>query len=122
MTDLATRIREKREREGLSLRDVGEASGVAFSTLGRVENGGMTTVRVAQKIEAWLNGEAPILPTPPMTLRDWFAGQALSGLASATDNTGTWQTIGAEINAAVAAYQFADAMLAERAKAIGGAQ
>ncbi len=82
MSDLGPRIREKREREGLSLRDAGSASGVAFSTLGRVESGGMTTVRVAQKIEAWLNGEAPILPTPPMTLRDWFAGQALAGIMS----------------------------------------
>ena len=47
-----------------------------------------------------------------MTLRDWFAGQALAGLyASETDDT--------EYEAAYAArrsYVIADAMLAERAK------
>lgn len=45
---------------------------------------------------------------PGMTLRDWFAGQALAG----------WLADGAEDhrNAAKHAYLFADAMLLERKK------
>lgn len=47
---------------------------------------------------------------PGMSLRDWFAGQALPGLIaldSAADTAGITQD----------AYAFADAMLAERNKA-----
>jgi hypothetical protein len=44
--------------------------------------------------------------SPGMTLRDWFAGQALAGIAC--DETPE--------TAAEAAYRFADAMLAERSK------
>lgn len=47
-----------------------------------------------------------------MTLRDWFAGQALAGLSSATDATGLWQTD--PVSASTRAYVYADAMLAER--------
>lgn len=53
--------------------------------------------------------------SPGMSLRDWFAGQALAGLLSAnamyggrTDNRAA---------CAADAYRFADAMIAERAKA-----
>lgn len=49
-----------------------------------------------------------------MTLRDYFAGQALAGLMSAQDSAGTWTGAGAEENAAVNAYAAADAMLAHR--------
>ena len=52
---------------------------------------------------------------PGMTLRDWFAGQALVGLAHDDDKCADprdWRW--AEL--AVAAYRAADAMLAERAK------
>lgn len=53
--------------------------------------------------------------TPGMTLRDWFAGQALVGMSSLyTQAGGTSEEI-ASANAAVA-YLMADAMLAERAK------
>ena len=114
MNSLGSMIRQKREREGLSLRDAGAASGVAFSTLGRIENGGETTVKVAQKIEAWLNGEAPILPTPPMTLRDWFAGQAIAGMSSIALDDGDMVMGWADM--AKAAYRAADAMLTERKK------
>lgn len=51
---------------------------------------------------------------PGMSLRDWFAGMALQGLASATDASGAWT--GADPTVANQAYRIADAMLAERAK------
>lgn len=49
-------------------------------------------------------------PTNGMSLRDWFAGQALAGLMAANlsaDSPENW---------ALASYTMADAMLAERAK------
>jgi len=51
-----------------------------------------------------------------MTLRDWFAGQALSGFCSMADGTGMWTW--PHRDAAAQAYELADAMLAARA---GGA-
>lgn len=49
-----------------------------------------------------------------MTLRDYFAAAALTGLSSATNKDGTWQ---ADIpETAETAYFLADAMLAEREK------
>lgn len=47
---------------------------------------------------------------PGMTLRDWFAGQALAGLASRADRDPTLD--GGLISAG--AYALADAMLKER--------
>jgi len=49
---------------------------------------------------------------PGMTLRDWFAGQALNGMLSNGRFSGQNTD---EVTASVA-YQYADAMLAERAK------
>ena len=51
---------------------------------------------------------------PGMTLRDWFAGQALSGLLA----SGKWDNHGAGFDdfIAIHAVNIADAMLAERAK------
>ena len=47
-----------------------------------------------------------------MTLRDWFAGQALAGISSGHDRDGRWSW---EANAAAReAYRIADAMLAAR--------
>lgn len=49
---------------------------------------------------------------PGMTLRDWFAGQALVGMMA-------YRSAGGPVIAALhasAAYEIADAMLAERAK------
>lgn len=52
--------------------------------------------------------------TPGMTLRDYFAGQALAGLLT----HGTREQNGERLlaNTARAAYAFADAMIAERKK------
>ena len=50
-----------------------------------------------------------------MTLRDYFAGQALSGLTSATNENGEW--MGDSMSGvAHEAYAIADAMLKERSK------
>lgn len=47
-----------------------------------------------------------IAPCPGMTLRDWFAGQALAGMIAC--DSGSWAQL------ATRAYQSADAMLAAR--------
>jgi hypothetical protein len=66
-----------------------------------------------------INNGGPAFPTPDpsdnwgMTLRDWFAGQALAGwLASFAGMSVSMKPE----NMALEAYQFADAMLAERVK------
>ncbi len=51
--------------------------------------------------------QASVFAGPGMTLRDWFAGQAISGLLASTDNC----TAGVF---AAKAYFVADAMLAAR--------
>lgn len=52
-----------------------------------------------------------------MTMRDWFASQALKGLSSAHKaEDGTWAIYGCEKEAAELSYRLADAMLAERSK------
>lgn len=56
---------------------------------------------------------------PSMTLRDWFAGQVLAGLMANADMP--FAADYAEVQPAQiasAAYDLADAMLAERAKAV----
>lgn len=49
-----------------------------------------------------------------MTLRDWFAGQALAAFCSLTDSDG--DVFMGAADTARAAYNYADAMLAEREK------
>lgn len=49
-----------------------------------------------------------------MTLRDWFAGQALAGRMARNTAYRTWS------DAAADAYEIADAMLAERARGTKG--
>lgn len=49
-----------------------------------------------------------------MTLRDWFAGQALAGFLAAHGGPGV--DIASSNDAAEAAYDYADAMLRERKK------
>ena len=43
-----------------------------------------------------------------MSLRDWFAGQALAGMLASEESSGTWEDF------ARSAYRLADAMLKER--------
>ena len=52
--------------------------------------------------------------SPGMSLRDYLAAAALTGLCSATSQDGQWQT--RPEGAAAEAYKYADAMLAERTK------
>lgn len=56
-------------------------------------------------------------PAPGMTLRDWFAGQALNGILAADVPP---RINGYTMQYDEAAYAIADAMLAQRAK--GGAK
>ncbi len=60
------------------------------------------------------NGEYWTTSSPGMSLRDWFAGQALQ--TTIRDRVGAYNSMK---EAAGAAYLFADAMIAERKK--GGA-
>lgn len=65
---------------------------------------------------AQLNGAELLSPAfPGMSLRDWFAGQALAGFVVRQSAARTDAHHGAGF-----AYQYADAMLAERAK--GGSE
>lgn len=50
-----------------------------------------------------------------LSVRDWFAGQAAAGLIAQSMGTAL---LSAPADGAAYAYQFADAMLAERAKAV----
>ena len=70
-------------------------------------------------------GGGPTFPIPGseysttdygMTLRDWFAGQALTGVMAACANDTRGQSEPHEAMFARKAYAIADAMLSERAK------
>jgi hypothetical protein len=60
-------------------------------------------------------GEAFYLATPGMSLRDWFAGQAMGGICAHSDTWGLPDV--SEI--ALKAYRIADAMIAARALTTG---
>ena len=112
MSELGPLIRAKREREGLNLREAGAQSHVAFSTLARIEQGATPSVKVYHAILAWLDGKSPVPPSPPMTMREWFAGMALVGTIMDRASWGVSHTDKAE-DFATSAFAIADAMLAE---------
>jgi hypothetical protein len=56
-----------------------------------------------------------VIDVPGMSLRDWFAGMALTGLTSVCDTEGQWKCDPDDL-AAKAAYMLADAMIKERNK------
>lgn len=60
-----------------------------------------------------VNGVRHFAPAfPGMSLRDWFAGQALAGMCTSAGYQGLpWDAVSSE------AYAAADAMIAERVKA-----
>jgi len=60
----------------------------------------------------YTNGNGYLQQHPGMTLRDWFAGQALAGIMAGDPDAITIQNC---FNASLC-YQLADAMLAERAR------
>lgn len=75
------------------------------------------------------NNGGPAFPTEPrgpiyggkhdgMTLRDWFAGQALAGLVTmkVLHEIARKSGVGSETVTAQAAYEYADAMIKERTK------
>jgi len=53
---------------------------------------------------------------PGMSLRSYFAGQALSGIAATQYADKTWATLGYEQDAAALSVRLADALIAELAK------
>jgi len=54
------------------------------------------------------------IKSPGMTLRDYFAGQAIAGFASAQDKNGVWRAVDCEEGIAIQCYKIADAMIKER--------
>ena len=70
-----------------------------------VDNGGpaFPTVELAHRLDT---------PAPGMSLRDWFAGQALAGMLGTNEG---WNAENKQI--AQSAYEVADAMLACRKEA-----
>lgn len=63
-------------------------------------------------VTRWTGDGYPYEYTNGMSLRDWFAGMALAGLSTATDEDGQWQSDPAGL--ARESYAIADAMLQQR--------
>lgn len=63
---LPTLVREKRRRDGLSLRAAGDHSGVGFNTVTRTERGEHCSLENAIRLLRWLDGhsatKSPALP------------------------------------------------------------
>lgn len=57
----------------------------------------------------------PYVPSPGMSLRDWFAGQALNGIIASSANPAA-TSVPIPSDAVKSAFAYADAMLAESEK------
>lgn len=83
-----------------------------------IKDGGSVFPKIQTKEEdssIWQNTSfSNISSSGGMSLRDWFAGMAMQGFCSATDQTGQWAWT--EISAPRMAYKLADEMLAARKK------
>ena len=73
---------------------------------GEIDDGGFA-FPLAGSTHEWDDAKKQWKPQPGMSLRDWFAGQALNGFAS---ESGRYDSAGA----AQDAYAWADAMIAAR--------
>lgn len=70
---------------------------------------------MAKELMAEIHDDANgLLRRSDMTLRDWFAGQALAGICANCDESGLNGWVHSDKLAASVAYQFADAMLEAR--------
>ena len=91
---------------------------VGTRCLGKIRLAEIRTAIAAYKAGAPLDAQAvkAAIHEPPMSLRDWFAGQAMSGeLAAQTEEYGIYYTDRA-YKLAEKCYVLADAMMAERSK------
>jgi transcriptional regulator with XRE-family HTH domain len=89
-SNLGATLRTRRREQGLSLRDLADATGVSFNTLSRVERGHMPDLRNFQRIVDWLevpaetflDTEEPISTTPHAIARHLHADRNLSDQAA----------------------------------------
>lgn len=56
--DIGARLRAKRLAEGLTVRDVENATGISFVSVSRIERGQQPRHHTAQRLEAWLDGRS----------------------------------------------------------------
>ncbi len=68
---IAAAVRDKRLREGMNVRQAGEAAGVSFCTIARIERTGSASPAVTAKVLAWLEGRSP--PSTNVALEDRVA-------------------------------------------------
>lgn len=61
---IRVKLLKKIESTGLSLRDIQELTGVAYSTIGRFKNGQAMTVKNLSRVDAWLEGKEIEKPKP----------------------------------------------------------
>ena len=74
-----------------------------------MKNGGPAFAR-PWSLDTYGDRPSPVLEQSGMTLRDWFAGQAVRAFINQCDDDDDWPYL------AKKAYEMADAMLAERDK------
>lgn len=77
----------------------------------------MPSIRTEPRTDSYSRCYGDVTSYGGMTLRDWFAGQALVGLLAhdCDDDSRSWKGID---GATSRAYEYADAMLAEREKSL----